>query len=65
MTSRILFVTYVLMATWLVIAAGRRIALFLDAGQPLDWSPFASGTIGGIALLLLFLSAGERHQGRK
>lgn len=62
--SRILKVVYATMAIWLVLAAGRRIALFLEAGQELDWSPFVSGTIGAIALLLLILSAGERHQGR-
>lgn len=49
----LLFVTYALMAVWLLIAGARRIAIELSAGADLDWAAFASGLIGGTALLLL------------
>ena len=51
--KRLLFVAYTLMAVWLLIAAARRITLQIADGLPLDWSPFVSGGIGAVSLLLL------------
>lgn len=55
----VLTVAYVLMAGWLIIAAGRRIALQLWDGATVDWSPFVSGGIGLAALLLLLPALDE------
>jgi hypothetical protein len=51
--TRLIVVIYALMSGWLIIAAGRRIALELSHGATLDWSPFVSGTIGILAILAL------------
>lgn len=60
----LLFIAYVLMAGWLIIAGGRRIALQLMVGIDLDWSPFVSSAIGVVALLLLLPAIDEWNENR-
>lgn len=55
----LLAVLYLLMAVWLVVAAARRIALLIAEGAPMDWSPFVSGGIGLVALLLVLPALDE------
>jgi hypothetical protein len=57
----LLLVVYVLMAFWLLIAAGARIAIQLGAGQDLDALPFISGGIGLVGLVLLLPAYEDRR----
>jgi hypothetical protein len=58
-----LFVVYIAMALWLLIAAAARIAIQLAAGQPLDALPFIGGAIGLFALVLLLPAWDDRRKG--
>lgn len=49
---RTLLAGYLLMAAWLLLGSGRRIALDLLAGGTPDWAPFVGAGIGLAALLL-------------
>ena len=56
-----LYVVYVVMAIWLLIAAAARIAIQLAGGQELDPLPFISGGIGLLGLLLLVPAIEDRR----
>lgn len=55
---------YIVMALWLLISAGARIAIQLASGQDLDALPFISGGLGLIGLVLL-LPAYEDWRGSR
>jgi len=65
----VLVVVYVVMACWLLIASGARIAIQLGAGQDLDALPFISGGLGLVGLVLLLPAyeewRGARARGRR
>jgi hypothetical protein len=58
----VLVVAYIVMAVWLLVAAGLRIALLLAAGLAMDPLPFISGGIGLLALIVLAPAYEERRQ---
>jgi uncharacterized membrane protein HdeD (DUF308 family) len=57
-----LFVIYIAMAIWLLLAGAVRIAIQLAAGQNLDALPFIGGGIGLVALVLLLPAWEDRRK---
>lgn len=57
-------VIYVVMAAWLLVAAGLRAALLLAAGSPLGPLPFISGAIAVVALIAVLAANAELRQRR-
>jgi hypothetical protein len=62
--TNLTFALYALMAIWLLLAAGRRIALTLATGNPIDPITFISAALGAIALIAAY-PAWDHHHHRK